>query len=272
MEINTFEIHGNNIVVNGIQLAWITKSDLDKQEYKHCLNYKERFLQLIKSKQTNTANVSKKAYSKKAKVMISSRNEKELTCTEIVEYLDGELEEQANKFYEMCNDKILYSVYDIKQDLIVMLIDFLKKTKQVIKTTNIRSFYYNLKVNRFETYSKKLNNGESSDYINDIKEDTLDIYHPLVYMDDKLERAENMVILEKLLELIICSAKCRSEKYYVRNIKIFMEHYYDESYTDIGKRYSLSGDRCRVITEHLERIARGHMRYLRCKKEDFTWQ
>lgn len=158
MVIDTFEVKGKNIIVNGVKLGWTTVSDLMKIG-KDTDSLQQRFELLCNSKTSSDINI---VWESNSIVEESSSEEKTertpkcevLSIDEVMEILGKNIDRQAKYIIDASKLRLNADYDDIKQDLTVWVIeDFMQKcgTEHQYTNRNVYHYWYRLVLKSINT-------------------------------------------------------------------------------------------------------------------------
>lgn len=158
MVIDTFEVKGKNIIVNGVKLGWVTVSDLMKIG-KDTDSLQQRFEQLYNSKTSSDIDI---VWENNSIVEESSSEEKTertpkcevLSIDEVMEILGKNIDRQAKYIIDASKLRLNADYDDIKQDLTIWVIeDFMQKcgTEHQYTNRNVYHYWYRLALKSINT-------------------------------------------------------------------------------------------------------------------------
>ena len=158
MVIDTFEVKGKNIIVNGVKLGWITVSDLMKIG-KDTDSLQHRFEQLYNSKTSSDSNIVWENNSIVDESSLEEKTERTPKCEvlsidDVMEILGKNIDRQAKYIIDASKLRLNADYDDIKQDLTVWVIeDFMQKcgTEHQYTNRNVHRYWYRIVLKSINT-------------------------------------------------------------------------------------------------------------------------
>lgn len=158
MVIDTFEIKGKSIIVNGVKLGWTTVSDLMKIG-KDTDSLQQRFELLCNNKTSSDIDIVWENNSIVEESSLEEKTERTPKCEvlsidEVMEILGKNIDRQAKYIVDASKLRLNADYDDIKQDLTVWVIeDFMQKcgTEHQYTNRNVYHYWYRLALKSINT-------------------------------------------------------------------------------------------------------------------------
>lgn len=233
MIINTFEVKGKNIVINGVKLGWVTLADLmqfgdDNDSLQHrfellCISRFNLDTNIVFENDSaiNTVNTDK--FEEPIENTSSTDDEptdEPLSLKDVIGKIEKYIDKQAKYIIDTSKIKLNADYDDIKQDLLMMVIeDFTKKygTQRQYTSKNVYMYWYSIllqSINTTRIINKYTLVSISNRELVDIKKITNKAINELEStLNDNLQQDSNIYDLVKLITICNDSEKIDNLKF-----------------------------------------------------------